>query len=91
MGKYRKRPIVIEAVQFDPTVQPWPDCIVPWRAEGPRPRDMSWGYISTLEGRMHVIAGDWIITGIKGEIYPCKDEIFRASYESMEEGKHAGQ
>jgi len=46
---------------------------------------MSWGYIDTLEGKMHVIAGDWIITGIKGEKYNCKDDIFRATYEAVED------
>jgi hypothetical protein len=41
-------------------------------------------YIDTLEGRMNVIEGDWIITGIAGEKYPCKDEIFKATYELVE-------
>lgn len=39
------------------------------------------GVIDTLEGKHVVIPGDWIITGIHGEVYPCKDEIFRKSYE----------
>ncbi len=82
MAKYRKLPVVIEAVQFDPHSQPWPDGVIPWGAS--KPRDMSWGYIQTLEGNMHVIAGDWIIRGIAGEIYPCKDDIFRATYEPVE-------
>jgi hypothetical protein len=37
--------------------------------------------IETLEGTMRAQPGDWIITGVKGEIYPCKDDIFRATYE----------
>lgn len=37
--------------------------------------------IDTLEGVMTANPGDWIITGIKGERYPCKDDIFRASYD----------
>ena len=82
--KYRKKPIVIEAVQFDPHQHPWPDGVIAWPKDGPLPRDMSWGYIDTLEGKMHVIAGDWIITGVKGEIYPCKDDIFRASYDPVD-------
>jgi len=40
--------------------------------------------IETLEGTMHANPGDWIITGIKGERYPCKDEIFRQTYEPVE-------
>jgi hypothetical protein len=40
--------------------------------------------ISTLEGDMIAEAGDWIITGVKGETYPCKDDIFRATYEPID-------
>lgn len=83
MPRYRKRPIVIEAIQFDPHKQPWPDGVVPWPKDGMIPRDMSWGYIDTLEGKMHVIAGDWIITGVKGEKYNCKPDIFEATYEEV--------
>lgn len=39
------------------------------------------GWIDTLEGGHIVCPGDWIITGVKGERYPCKDEIFAATYE----------
>ena len=39
------------------------------------------------EGDMYVQPGDWVITGIKGEVYPCKDDIFRATYEPVEEDK----
>jgi hypothetical protein len=38
-------------------------------------------YIDTLEGRHYISEGDWIITGIKGERYPCKGDIFAATYE----------
>jgi hypothetical protein len=41
--------------------------------------------IHTLEGDMRADLGDWIIRGIKGELYPCKDEIFRATYELVTE------
>ena len=43
--------------------------------------------ISTLEGEMEAKIGDWIIKGVKGELYPCKDDIFRATYEPVEEGE----
>jgi hypothetical protein len=82
MALYRKRPIVIEAVQFDPQSHPWPEGVIAWGDL--QPRDMSWGYIDTPEGKMHVIAGDWIITGIAGEKYNCKDAIFQASYEAVQ-------
>ena len=39
--------------------------------------------IETLEGKMRGEAGDWLITGVKGEQYPCKDEIFQATYEPV--------
>ena len=43
--------------------------------------------IKTLEGTMRADQGDWIIRGVKGEIYPCKPEIFVATYDPVEEGK----
>lgn len=41
-------------------------------------------YIETLEGRMEVTPSDWIITGVKGEKYPCKPDIFEQTYEPAE-------
>lgn len=41
--------------------------------------------IPTLEGVMHANVGDWIITGVKGEQYPCKPDIFTATYEEVHE------
>lgn len=41
-------------------------------------------YIGTLEGTMAALPGDWIIRGVKGEIYPCKPDIFAATYEPVE-------
>lgn len=40
--------------------------------------------ISTLEGDMTALPGDWIITGVAGETYPCKPEIFQATYEPVD-------
>jgi hypothetical protein len=45
------------------------------------------GWIDTLEGGHNVCPGDWIITGVKGERYPCKPDIFEATYEPVEESK----
>lgn len=42
-------------------------------------------YIQTLEGTMHVEAGDYIITGVQGEQYPCKPDIFEQTYELVDE------
>lgn len=75
--KYRKKPIVIEAVQFWPERQPWPDGVYPCEA----PSERGLPTIFTLEGPLRVSPGDWIITGVKGEKYPCKPDIFEATYE----------
>jgi hypothetical protein len=84
MPKFRKKPVIIEAEQFHPHQHPWPGGVKLWPDEaGLQPRDMTWGYIDTLEGRMHVTAGDWIITGVKGEPYPCKPDIFEQTYEPL--------
>ncbi|MFF9309907.1 hypothetical protein ACF1BS_03260 [Streptomyces sp. NPDC014748] len=40
-------------------------------------------YIHTLEGEMRATDGDWIIKGVAGEFYPCRDDIFRATYEAV--------
>lgn len=77
-AKYQKRPIVIEAFQW------WPDMGSHGGVYHENPDD-DCGLIDTLEGRMMVSAGDWIITGIKGELYPCKPDIFEATYEAVED------
>jgi len=51
-----------------------------WKGPG------SW-FVDTLEGRMEGKPGDWIITGVKGERYPCKPDIFEATYEPVFEEK----
>lgn len=81
MPKFRKKPVVIEAVQltdktFDAPL-PNPEH-VPGVVYDPRRRC---ALIRTLEGEMRADMGDWIITGIKGERYPCKPDIFAATYE----------
>lgn len=80
MGKYRKRPIVIEAEQFWPNSKVWPDGVVVDPCEHVT---ASW-WIVTLEGGHVVAPGDWIITGIQGEKYPCKPDIFEATYEAVD-------
>lgn len=80
--KFRKKPVVIEAVQFLGIREgvELPAGVV---CRGPWP--MYPAFIATLEGEMQVGAGDWIITGVKGERYPCKPDIFEATYEKVEE------
>ena len=88
MAKYRKKPVVISAEQWT-----GPECL--GKIEGVREAFSSpvaesiigpgpWYVIDTLEGTMRVHPGDWIITGIKGERYPCKPDIFEATYELVE-------
>jgi len=78
MPKFRKKPVVIEAVQWFPGVD------VDGVLENENPQEI-YGVVSTLEGFMKASPGDWIITGVKGEKYPCKPEIFEATYEPVEE------
>lgn len=92
MSKYRKRPVVIEAFQFAVTpkheLPVWAkdaickDLIRPFSQYGGSVR---WAEIPTLEGVMRADVGDWIIKGINGEFYPCKPDIFEATYERVEE------
>lgn len=84
--KYRKKPVVIEAVQFNgndfKAVYSVFKSAKEWRAEL---RDNSWVmFIPTLEGIMEATDGDFIIKGVKGEFYPCKPDIFELTYEAVE-------
>ncbi len=79
MPKFRKKAIVIEAVQFTGE-QPWPEGV--YASTNPNERGLP--RIFTLEGPNEVTEGDWIITGIKGEKYPCKPDIFDATYDVVE-------
>jgi hypothetical protein len=90
--KYRKKPVVIEAMQYlwrEPNYSNARE-IVDWiRAEGgeammPGPV-LRWLTIGALEGEMNASPGDWIIQGVRGEFYPCKPDIFAATYEPVEE------
>lgn len=88
MAKFRKKPVVIEAVQY-PCEHPAPKtcgCVEyiasrPGENIGVACSNCGHHFIDTLEGRMRVSSGDWIITGVHGEYYPCKPEIFAATYE----------
>jgi len=92
--KYRKKPVVIEAWKWtqleDQEECPswvgdalylWPEIggvvFEPDHTEGPR------ACIASLEGVMVVSPGDWIIKGVKGELYPCKPDIFELTYEEV--------
>lgn len=86
--RFCKKPIVIEAYQFENKM-----------GEDTRPKwilnaidtgqiyyqggESPYLTIDTLEGKMRAHLGDWIIKGIKGELYPCKPDIFEATYEEV--------
>jgi hypothetical protein len=84
MGLFRKRPVEVEAYCYnqergnfrpdwfqdavtDNRIVTYPDC----------------AYVRTLEGEMLVSLGDWVIKGIEGELYPCKPDIFAATYDEV--------
>jgi len=87
MGKFRKKPVVIEAVKF--TRNNWDEVksftnntahtlTIERRING-----IATCIIPTLEGQHIATEGDWIIKGIKGEFYPCKPDIFEQTYEQV--------
>lgn len=83
--KFRKKPVVIEAVQVtDDSIED----VLRWLNSGKAGFTLSLKgefHINTLEGDMEVSPGDWVIKGVKGEFYPCKPDIFAATYDPVEE------
>lgn len=81
MARYRKKSIVVEAIQWlgwakgpeIPCLRRDPDLVA----------DSQFAVIYTLDGKMIVTPGDWIIAGIKGRKYPCKPDIFELTYEPL--------
>ena len=92
MAKFRKKPVVIEAVYVQKHMGLHPD----WFADAVTANTViTYGLgkfgegpvyclIETLEGTMRANDGDWIIRGVKGELYPCKPDIFVMTYEPVE-------
>lgn len=84
--KFRKKPVVIEAVKWDGSLETIEPLLV--RSSIPSvSQDLGETalMIQTLEGEMRADVGDWIIKGLKGELYPCKPDIFDATYEAVDE------
>lgn len=79
-AKYRRRPLVFEAEQWFPDRQ---ILGVETRCDTHAYIDQGVAHIHTLEGPMIVSSGDWIITGSHGEKYPCKPDVFAATYEKV--------
>jgi hypothetical protein len=90
MPKFRKKPVVIEAEQFNGNngghIRVWSsDAVIASPVLEPTEDNPTGSYlqIKTLEGVMTAIVGDWIIKGVKGEFYPCKPDIFEATYDPV--------
>jgi hypothetical protein len=87
MPKFRKKPVVIHAINWDGSeesthaVMAFADSDSVFYVHGPG--DVTTIDIVTLEGTMSASPGDWIISGVKGELYPCKPDIFVATYDPV--------
>lgn len=93
--KFRKKPIVIEAFQYDGdlmytngdyyvpqwAINAFKNNIMYYDSIDKEPSEL---FIKTLEGIRHISVGDYVIQGIKGELYPCKPDIFESTYEKYE-------
>lgn len=83
--RFRKKPVVVEAIQWDGNLS-----TVEKLMEGSTCESVEQDLcdpalvIVTLEGKMRAGVGDWIIRGVKGELYPCKPDIFAQTYEVAE-------
>lgn len=85
--KFRKKPVEIEAIKYQTELGN--NRVMNWLAQqGANVKD--WLFfdgeitIATLEGKMKISDGDWIIKGVAGEFYPCKPDIFEKTYEPVE-------
>lgn len=97
MAQYRKKPVVINAVRNDGTWRPimdWLDELaddrftIPFGSKPPITRnDDGTLSVHTLEGTMLCSVGDWVICGVQGELYPCKPDIFDATYEEVPDAR----
>ena len=88
MSKFRKRPIVVEAVRVSHAIPDLPlnrDALPKWLLDALEKGDIEFSsnhvLIPTREGTMRGDWDDWIIQGVHGELYPCKHDIFKATYE----------
>lgn len=92
-AKFRKKPVVIEAMQLDGAnredIFKWASSLTPLGHAVPVvPKSNAIGQmlVHTLEGTMTANPGDWIIRGVQGEFYPCKPDIFEQTYEVATDG-----
>lgn len=85
MPKFRKKPIIVEAEQFNKYIFPPPGVIkelIAWRDNPGAGAD--WKYsVNTAEGAIDVTLGQWIVKGIKGDFYPINNDLFLELYEPI--------
>lgn len=79
--KFRRKPLVVEADRYWPD-RPWPkgictECLA----------NIISPHVHAAEGPMHVSPGDWVIKGVTGKYYPCRPDIFAATYDEVPEGE----
>ena len=91
MTKYRKKPVIIEAWKFEGSTTSL-HVLTRWIETGVYERPAISTHdlgrvleIPTLEGVMTATAGDYIIRGVQGEFYPCKSDIFKATYKAVDD------
>lgn len=95
MAKFKKKPVVIDAVKWtgqEEDIGPILEWVKASEVDDGMVGGPGVGYvpalgtldIPTLEGTMTAQPGDWIIKGVKGEVYPCKPDIFEATYEQVD-------
>jgi hypothetical protein len=96
MARFRKKPVEIEARQWLPGDMEAAGDLIGWLMAAGARHEIVRGLgascvlsILTLEGEMEASPGDWIIRGVKGEFYPCKPDIFEATYEQVDAGREA--
>jgi hypothetical protein len=90
--KFRKKPVIIEAEQYWPFDGELPEDVVKFQNAMTEKEIcghcgfnfIDHGWLNTLEGRMTVCPGDMVITGVRGEKYACKPDIFAMTYEKVE-------
>ena len=82
MTFYKKKPLVIQAVQWtgENNIEILNFCSRCYITSSGKTKDL---VITTLEGDMSAAVGDYIIKGVKGEFYPCKEDIFDLTYETV--------
>lgn len=80
MGKYRKKPVIVDAVKYDKDhIGKALDFCDDMKYD---PATNTY-FIRTLEGDMDIYDGDYIIKGVNGEFYPCKPDVFKMTYEPI--------